>query len=101
MILIKIIIKLSDFDNNEFDKNNLPNLDSVTVNRNPNLHNEIANIKYIDDELDKNTVLRFNQTLENHLKISVGNETYDLTKYDRIEITDTTIIKHRNTGSNF
>ena len=48
---------------NEFDNNKLTNLDSVTVNRNPNLDNELASKKYIDDELDKNTVLRFNQTL--------------------------------------
>ena len=42
---------------NEFDKNKLTNLDSVTVNRNPTSDNELANKKYIDDELDKNTVL--------------------------------------------
>ena len=50
---------------NEFDNNKLTNLDSVTVNKNPNLDNELANKKYIDDGLDKNTVLRFNQKLEN------------------------------------
>ena len=60
---------------NEFDNNKLTNLDSVTVNRNPNLDNELANKKYIDDELDKNTVLRINQTLQNYLKVSVGNDT--------------------------
>ena len=65
---------------NEFDNNKLTNLDSVTVNRNPNLDNELANKKYIDDELDKNTVLRFNQTLQNYLKVSVGKDTYNLTK---------------------
>ena len=83
---------------NEFDNNKLTNLDSVIVNRNPNLDNELANKKYIDDELDKNTVIRFNQTLQNYLKVSVGNNTYNLTKYDRIQITDTTIIKYPNTG---
>ena len=83
---------------NEFDNNKLTNLDSVIVNRNPNLDNELANKKYIDDELDNNTVLRFNQTLQNYLKVSVGNNTYNLTKYDRIQITDTTIIKYPNTG---
>ena len=73
-------------------------MDSITVNRNPNLDNELANKKYIDDELDKNTVLRFNQTLENYLKASVGNDTYNLTKYDKIQLTDTTITKYPNTG---
>ena len=81
----------------EFDSNKLTNLDSITVNRNPNLDNELANKKYIDDELDKNTVLRFNQTLEKYLKVSVRNDTYNLTKYDKIHITDTAIIKYPNT----
>ena len=84
---------------NEFDNNKLTNLDSVTVNRNPNLDNELANKKYIDDELDKNTVLRFNQTLQNYLKVYVGNDTYNLTKYDKIQITDTTELRYPNIRS--
>ena len=84
---------------NEFDNNKLTNLDSVTVNRNPNLDNEPANKKYIDDELDKNTVLRFNQTLQNYLKVSVGNDTYNLSKYDKVQITDTTEMRYPNIGS--
>ena len=83
---------------NEFDNIKLTNLDSVTVNRNPNLDNELANKKYIDDESDKNTVLRFNQTLQNYLKVSVENDTYNLTKCDRIQITDKTMIIYPNTG---
>ena len=47
----------------------------MTVNSNPNLDNELANKKYIDDELDKNTVVRFNWTVKNNLKTSVGNDT--------------------------
>ena len=83
---------------NEFDNNKLTNLASITVNRNPNLDNELANKKYIDDELGKNTVLRFNQTLQNYLKVSVGNDTYNLTKYDKIQITDTTEMRYPNIG---
>ena len=59
----------------------------------------MASKKYIDDELDKNTVLRFNQTLQNYLKISVGNDTYNLTKYDIIQIIDTTEMRYPNIGS--
>ena len=81
---------------NEFDKNKLTKLDSITVNRDPKLDNELANKKYIDDELDKNTVLRFNQTLQNYLKVSVGNDTYNLTKYDEIQIKDTTEMRYPN-----
>ena len=36
--------------------------------------------------------------MQNYLKISVGNNTYNLTKYDKIQIKDTTIIKSPNTG---
>ena len=44
-------------------------------------------------------MLRFNQTLTNYLKVSVGNDTYNLTKYDKIQITDMTEIKFPNIGS--
>ena len=83
---------------NEFHNNKLTNLDSITVNRNPNLDNELANKKYTDDSIGEGTIVRFNQTLENYLKVSVGNETSNLTKYDKIQVTDTTIIKYPNTG---
>ena len=56
---------------NENDNNKLTNLGSVSVKRDPCSDNELANMIYIDNELDKNTVLRFNQTLENYLKVSV------------------------------
>ena len=85
---------------NDLKDNKLINLDSTSVNRKPSSDNELASKKYIDDELDKNTVLRFNQTLQNYLKVSVGNDTYNLTKYDKIQITGTTIMKAGNTGAN-
>ena len=66
-------------DKNPNDKK-LTNLDSITINRNPTSDNEVSNNKYIDDELDKNTILRLNQTIEKYLKVSVGNDTYILPK---------------------
>ena len=83
---------------NDLIDNKLTNLDSITVNRNPNSDNELSNKKYVDDSIGEGTLLRFNQTLQNYLKVSVGNDTYNLSKYDRIQITDTTIIKYPNTG---
>ena len=65
---------------NDLNDNKLLNLDSVQVNRIPASDDEVANKKYIDKELDKNTILRFNQTLSNYRKVSVGNEVYNLTK---------------------
>ena len=75
---------------NDFNDNKLINLDSITVNREPSSDKELANKKYIDNELDKNTIVRFNQTLSNYLKVSVGNDTYNLTKYDKKQLTDVT-----------
>ena len=57
-----------------------------------------SNKKCIDDELNKNTIVRFIQTLSNYLKASGGNDVYKLTENDKIQITDTTMIKSPNTG---
>ena len=54
--------------------------------------------KNIEDELDKNTIVRFNQTLQNYLRVSVGSDIYNLTKYNKIQITDLTTMKSGNTG---
>ena len=83
---------------NQFDNNKLTSLDGITVNRNPSSDNDLANMKYIHDELDKNTVLRLNQTLQNYLKVSVGSHVYILTKSDGIQITDTTVNKYPNSA---
>ena len=57
----------------------LTNLDSITVKRNPTVvDNELANKKKIDDELNKNTIHKVNQTLDNHLRVSVGDDLYSL-----------------------
>ena len=42
--------------------------------------------------------MRFNQTLSNYLKVSVGSDTYNLTKYDKISIIDITEIISPNSG---
>ena len=48
---------------------------------------------------ESSTLVRFNQTLQNYLKVSVGNDTYNLTKYNKISITDKTEIKFPNSGN--
>ena len=84
---------------NNLNDNKLTNINSITVNRNPTSDNELSNKKYINDELDKNTIVRFNQTLQNYLKVTDGNDTYNLTRYDKIQITDTTEKRYPNMGS--
>ena len=100
----------SDFYNelNDLVKNNQDNdlndkkitsINSITFIKNPTDDNHVSNKKCIDDELNKNTVIRFNQTLENYLKVSVGNDTFNLTKYNKLSITDISEIKFPNSGT--
>ena len=84
---------VSNNQDNEIDNNNLTNLVCIAVNRNPTIDNEILNKKYVVDDLDKKTVLRFKQSLQNNSKVSIENTDCNLTNYDRIQITDTTLIK--------
>ena len=77
---------------NEFNNNKLPYFYSVTLNRNPSSNKEVSNKKYVDDSIGECTIAKFNQTLENGLKVFVGNDTHNLTKYDKIQTTDTALI---------
>ena len=99
----------SDFydESNDLVKNNQDNdlndkkltyLDSITININPTSDNEVSNKKYTDDSIAESTLLRFNQTLTNYLKFTVGNNTNNLTKYDKIQLTATTENKFPNIG---
>ena len=83
---------------NDLNENNFINLVSITVNREPKSDNELSKKKYVDESIGEGTILRFVQTLENYLKVSVGNTIYSLTKYNKIQIADTTIIISPNTG---
>ena len=83
---------------NDFNDKKLTNIDSIAVNRNPNSDNEVSNKKNVNDESDKNTMVRFNQTLENYLRVSVGSDIYNLTKYKKIQLSDITVMKAGNTG---
>ena len=81
---------------NEFDIKKLTNLDSVLVNGNRSSDNELSFKKHVDDSIGEGTIVGFNQSLQNDLKVSVGNDIYHLTKYDKIQSTDTTIFKKAN-----
>ena len=89
---------VKNIQDNDLNDNKITNLDSIKINRNPTSDNKITNKKYVDAELDKNTTLRFNQTLQNYLRISVGNDTYNLTKCNKILLSDTTVMKAGKTG---
>ena len=100
---------------NNFNNYKLTNISSITLNTQAVIDNEVITKAYVDQfhqesersrrDLgidfynESSTILRFNQTLQSYLKVSVGNDTYNLTKYDKIQITDTTEIKYPNIGS--
>ena len=84
---------------NDLNDNKSTNLDSIKVKRNPTSDNEFAIKEYVDDLIEDGTILSFNQSLENYLKVTVGNDTYYLSKFDKIQITDVTDIKSPNSGS--
>ena len=77
----------------DFENKKLTNLGSITINKKPNLDNELANKKYINVSIGEGTIVRFYQTLQNYLKVSVGNDTCNLTKNDKTQFIDTTIFK--------
>ena len=83
---------------NDLNDNKLTNIDSITVNRKPTSDNELVIKKNVDDSIREGTKVRFNKTLQNYFKVSVGNGTYNLTKYNKIQLTDTTVIKAGNNG---
>ena len=84
---------------NDFNDNKLTNINSIEINNSPSVDSQVSNEKYVDDQLDKNAVVRFNQTLQNYLKVSVGNDTYNLAKYNKTILVDETHIRYLNTGS--
>ena len=57
-----IVKKNQDNDLNDNKLTNLAKINSITINNNPTDDNHVSNKKHIDDQLDKNTIVRFNQT---------------------------------------
>ena len=81
------------------------NLDSIFLNSSitsPRTKIELPTKSYVDSLHGENersrrdlgldfydessTLVRFNQTLQNYLKVSVGNDTYNLTKYKKFQL---------------
>ena len=55
---------------NEFDDDKLTILGIISVITNPTKEEELPNKKYVDEPI-KGSILRFNQTLRNYIKMSV------------------------------
>ena len=76
----------------------LTNAHSFIVNRDLSSNIELANKNHVGDSKGDGNNLRFNETLDNFSKVSVGNDTYNITKHDIIQVTDRTIFKSGNSG---
>ena len=83
----------------DFNDSKLTNINSITINNNPTDDNHVINKKSIDDQLDKDTIVRLNDdSNDKYLKVNVNNSTYNLQIYNKILLTDTTIINFLNNG---
>ena len=76
-------------------------LELPTKSYNDSLHEENERSRRdlgLDFNDKSSTLVRFNQTLQIFLKVSVGNDTYNLSKYNKISITDISEIELSNSG---
>ena len=69
----------------------------IVVERNPTINNGLANKNFDYDSIREVSNVRLNQTLQNCLEVSVGNTVYNLRKYNREKLVDTTFIEYPNT----
>ena len=84
---------------NDLNDNKLTNINSITINNNPTDNNHVNNKKYIDDELDKNTIVRLNDdSNDRYLQVHTNNTAYNLQIYNKTQIIDTTKMVFPNTG---
>ena len=76
---------------NDFNDNKLTNINLITINNNPTNNIHVTNKKYIDDELDKKTVVRLNDdSNDRYLQVRINNTPYNLQIYNKTHIIDTT-----------
>ena len=84
---------------NDFNDNKLTNIISITINNNPTDDNHVSNKKYVDDQLDKDTIVRLNDdSNDKYLKVNINNTTFNLQIYNKIILTDSTVIKYPYSG---
>ena len=82
---------------NDFNDNKLTNINSITITNKPSDNNHVSNKKYIDDQLDKSTLVRLNDNSnDKYLKVNINNLTYNVQIYNKKLLPDTTIIKYPN-----
>ena len=73
-VYIESVGLVKNNNDNNFNNNKLTTSDIITIIRDTGTDYEKANKKYVVDPIGEGNVLRFNQTLEKYLKVSVGND---------------------------
>ena len=81
----------------DFDENKLTNLDKISIGINPISGNELAN-KSMSMIQGADSILKFNESEQNHIKFSVENDVCNLKNYERKQILDSTIVKRGKAG---
>ena len=85
---------------NDLNDNKLTNINSITINNNPTDDNHVSNKKYVDEVLDKNTIVRLNDdSNDRYLQVHINNTAYNLQIYNKTQIIDTTKLIFPNTGT--
>ena len=85
---------------NNFNDKKLTNINSITINNNPTENNHVSKKKYIDDELDKNTIVRLNDdSNDRYLQVHINNTAYNLQIYNKTQIIDATKLIFPNSGN--
>ena len=67
---------VKNHQDNDLNEKKLTNIDIASVNRNPASENELANKKNIDNDLNQNTILRFNPILHIYLSKHLSETTH-------------------------
>ena len=84
---------------NDLNDNKLTKINSITINNNPTDDNHVSNKKYIDEELDKNTIVRLNDdSNDRYLQVHINNSPYNLHIYNKTQIIDATKLILPNSG---
>ena len=64
---------------NDFNDNKKTNINSITINNTPTENNHVTNKKYVDDQIDKDTIVRLNDDSNNrYLQVHINNTIYNL-----------------------
>ena len=84
----------------DFNDNKLTNINSITINNNSTDDNHVTNKKYIDEELDKNTIVRLNDdSNDRYLQVHNNNTAYNLQIDNKTQIIDITKLIFPNSGT--